>query len=159
MEVGCSAPLQAVIIPSVKDCQHRLETTRFPLRSRLYVCSNYESRMIQLAHPTSGQQVTIKYANWNVFFFGWIWFFVHRDWLDGVFYYLSAALTFGLANFVWPFIAEKRLAEHYQQNGYQITAQEPMKGLESPFVPLVLPILAFASVILVLILIPSLPRS
>src|SRR3972149_2448422 len=115
--------------------------------------------MIQLDPPSSKQQVTIKYANWKSFLAGWIWFFWHRDWGDGAFYYLTVAITFGLANFVWPFIAEKRLAEHYQKNGYQIIAQEPMKGLETPFLPLVLPALAFASIILVAILVSTLPSS
>ncbi|MEX1068477.1 MAG: hypothetical protein WED08_01580, partial [Patescibacteria group bacterium] len=92
--------------------------------------------MIRLQHPSSQNEVTIKYANWKVFLFGWIWFFWHQDWGNGVFYWLSMFLTFGLASFIWPFIAEKRLAAHYQQMGYQIISQEPMKGFESPFVPL-----------------------
>lgn len=111
--------------------------------------------MVKLEHPSTKHQVTIKYANWKSFFFGWIWFFWHRDWGDGVFYWLSAVLTFGIADFVWPFIAEKRLAEHYQQKGYKITSQEPMRGLETPFAPLiVIAIIAILSAVVFVALDP-----
>lgn len=93
--------------------------------------------MIKLEHPTAKHQVTIRYANWKVSFIGVIWFFWHRDWGDGIFYWFTMFVTLGFANFVWPFIAEKRLAEHYQQKGYKIVDQMPRKGWEAPLVPFV----------------------
>lgn len=116
--------------------------------------------MVELEHPTIKHKVTLKYANWKVFFFGVIWFFWHRAWGDGILYWLTMIVTIGLAGFVWPFFAEKRLTESYQLQGYKIINQKPMTRSESPWLPILVvfvPILIVAifSIVLDMALYPG----